>query len=116
MKLSILLAVVCLTGVPRPAGSLSLLHGAIDLSYNTEQGKTVTWPGHTPFTHRIRVRGEWQNTGIYLENNDISQGEHAGTHMDAPAHFIKGNWRVDQIPFERFSGEAVVVDITTKAR
>jgi kynurenine formamidase len=51
-----------------------------------------------------------------LENNDIEQGEHAGTHMDAPAHFIKGKWRIHQIPMEKFAGPAVVVDITEKAK
>ncbi len=46
------------------------------------------------------------------------QGEHIGTHMDAPAHFSdkEGAWKVNEIPFERLSGEAVVIDITEKAR
>ncbi len=38
-----------------------------------------------------------------------------GTHMDAPSHFIKGSWRLHEIPMERFSGPAVVVDISARA-
>ncbi len=62
MRLSISLLVVYVTVVPRLSASLSLLHGAIDLSYNSEQGQTVTWPWHTHFTHKIRFHGEWGNT------------------------------------------------------
>ncbi len=43
------------------------------------------------------------------------QEEHVGTHMDAPAHFSPGKWKLHEIPFERLAGEAVVVDITEKA-
>ncbi len=45
----------------------------------------------------------------------LPQGEHVGTHMDAPAHFAEGKWRSHEIPFERLAGEAVVIDITQKA-
>ena len=55
-------------------------------------------------------------SGIYAENNDFTQGEHSGTHMDAPAHFSKGSWRVGDIPFERLAGELVLIDITEKAK
>ncbi len=43
------------------------------------------------------------------------QEEHVGTHMDAPAHFSPGKWKLHEIPFERLAGEAVVIDITEKA-
>lgn len=37
--------------------------------------------------------------------------EHSGTHLDAPAHFAKDHWSVDQIPAERFiaPGKAYIV-------
>jgi len=94
----------------------SLLKDAIDLAYDSTQGLSVTYPLHTKFKLTIKLRGQWGNSGLYVENNDIEQGEHAGTHIDAPAHFIKGGWRVHQIPLEKFSGPAVVIDITEKAR
>ena len=38
--------------------------------------------------------------------------EHTMTHVDAPAHFIKGGDSVDAIPPERFVGWGVVADLT----
>ncbi len=75
----------------------------------------MTYPLHTKWKQTIKIRGEWGNSGIYLENNDLTQGEHAGTHMDAPSHFIKGGRRMHEIPLEEFSGPAVVVDIAEQA-
>jgi kynurenine formamidase len=44
--------------------------------------------------------------------NDISMGEHVGTHFDAPVHWITGREGPDvsQIPPEHFLAPAVVVD------
>lgn len=44
--------------------------------------------------------------------NDISMGEHVGTHFDAPVHWITGRdgLNVSQIPPEQFLAPAVVVD------
>lgn len=37
---------------------------------------------------------------------------HAGTHMDAPAHMIKGAACLDALPVSRFCGRAYVMDCT----
>jgi len=42
----------------------------------------------------------------------ISLPEHFGTHIDAPAHFARGMWTVDQIPPERLIGSLVVLDVS----
>lgn len=47
---------------------------------------------------------------------DISLAEHFGTHMDAPAHFARGMWTVDQIPVERLVAPMVVIDVSNEAR
>ncbi|VVB51424.1 Kynurenine formamidase [uncultured archaeon] len=39
-------------------------------------------------------------------------GSHAGTHVDAPAHFIKNATTVDAIPLEALVGSAKVFDLT----
>ncbi|XP_064642196.1 isatin hydrolase-like [Lineus longissimus] len=54
--------------------------------------------------------------GYWYETNDFSAAEHGGTHLDAPAHFSKGKWRVSDIPPERFIAEGVVIDIKDKAK
>jgi kynurenine formamidase len=44
--------------------------------------------------------------------NNISTGEHVGTHFDVPAHWISGRDGVDvsQVPPRQFIGPAVVID------
>jgi kynurenine formamidase len=44
--------------------------------------------------------------------NDISTGEHVGTHFDAPAHWITGKDGLDvsQVPPRQLIGPAVVID------
>lgn len=46
---------------------------------------------------------------------EISLPEHFGTHLDAPAHFAKGTWTVDQIPPERLVARLVVIDVVRSA-
>lgn len=38
-------------------------------------------------------------------------GAHSGTHVDAPAHFIKDAGRVETLPLEALIGEAQVVEV-----
>jgi len=47
---------------------------------------------------------------------EICLPEHFGTHIDAPAHFIRGLWTVDQIPVERLVAPLVVIDISAKVK
>lgn len=42
-------------------------------------------------------------------------GEHTGTHMDFPGHFIADGQLVDQLPADVLVGPAAVIDITAKA-
>ena len=36
--------------------------------------------------------------------NSFRTGEHMGTHLDAPVHFGRNKWSLDQIPIDRFFG------------
>jgi kynurenine formamidase len=40
---------------------------------------------------------------------------HAGTHMDAPGHFVEKGGPIDQVPLEKCVGPALVIDLTHKA-
>lgn len=42
----------------------------------------------------------------------LSFGSHTGTHVDAPAHLLKGGMTVDEIPLARLIGPCLVVDLT----
>jgi arylformamidase len=46
--------------------------------------------------------------GFSITRLDI--GAHVGTHVDAPAHFVRGGAGVDQLSLEVLIGPAVVVD------
>jgi kynurenine formamidase len=39
---------------------------------------------------------------------------HAGTHMDAPRHFLEQGYPIDQIPLDKCAGPAWVIDLTDK--
>src|SRR5215475_6718779 len=52
--------------------------------------------------------------------NNISCGEHTGTHLDAPIHWITGKDHPENathnIPVERFIGPACVIDVSAQVR
>lgn len=41
----------------------------------------------------------------------LSIGTHTGTHVDAPAHFIREGSTIEHIPMDRFMGQGVVIDL-----
>lgn len=57
-------------------------------------------------------RQEWHT---YFESYPVccsllTFGPHTGTHVDAPLHFIKDGKSIDQLPIDRFIGQAVCID------
>jgi kynurenine formamidase len=44
----------------------------------------------------------------------ITVEEHFGTHVDAPAHFSKNGWTLDQIPADRLLRPGVRIDVTAR--
>jgi kynurenine formamidase len=49
--------------------------------------------------------------------NDISMGEHTGTHFDAPVHWVSGQDGADiaQVPVQQLIAPAVVLDFSAQA-
>jgi kynurenine formamidase len=84
----------------------------IDLSHDYGD-ETVFWPTAEPFKLE-KVADGMTPQGYYYAANNFATSEHGGTHIDAPVHFAKGHWSVDQIPLDRLVGDAVVVDVTAK--
>lgn len=58
----------------------------------------------------------YNEPGPFWRHNNIHTGEHIGTHLDAPIHWISGRDGddVSQIPVERLIGKAAVLDLTAK--
>lgn len=78
----------------------------VDLTQPLGQA-TVLWPGSQPFT--AVVEGTHERDGGYWRH--LSLPEHAGTHLDAPAHFAAGGLTVDQLELARLVRPAVVLDV-----
>src|SRR5262245_31245414 len=85
----------------------------IDLSHAYD-AKTIYWPKADPF-RLDKVADGVAPGGYYYAANNFFTSEHGGTHLDAPVHFAKDHWSVDQVPLERLIGSAVVIDVTSKA-
>jgi arylformamidase len=79
----------------------------IDISVPLKTGM-VTWPGDPP----ARIA-----QALDMEKGDpctvslIDMGAHTGTHMDAPAHFVRGGAGMDALPLDTAIGSARVIAI-----
>lgn len=60
----------------------------------------------------VEMEAVYANDGFNAER--IYMNSHTGTHLDAPYHFYPYGKTIDQIPVERFQGEAVLVDLRGK--
>ena len=78
-----------------------------DLSY-TVGPETMAYPGTEK--PKLTVMNTVEKDGF--QETLIEMFSHAGTHMDAPAHMIKGAAYLDTLPAERFCGKAYVMDCT----
>ena len=85
----------------------------IDLSYDFSD-QTLYWPTANGFKLDTAFKGVTP-AGFYYEAYNYCGAEHGGTHLDAPVHFAKGKWATDEIPLEKLTGEAVVIDVSVKA-
>ena len=84
----------------------------IDLSYDFSD-KTVYWPTASGFRLDTVFNGTTEG-GFYYSAYNYCAAEHGGTHLDAPVHFAKGKWAADEIPLEKLTGEAAVIDVSGK--
>jgi len=81
-----------------------------DLSYSLSND-TVFYPGQREFSLNRDYDGV-NKSGIWYSAFSFCAGEHGGTHIDAPYHFYKDGWTVDQIPPDHLIDVPVtVVDV-----
>jgi kynurenine formamidase len=83
----------------------------VDLSHTLEDG-IPTWPTHARFG---RTLYESQEYGDVATQYALSMGEHTGTHMDAPLHFIvegPAHYGVDEVPLSRLTGRSATIEAT----
>jgi kynurenine formamidase len=68
-----------------------------------------------PFSLELISRYDADGPAWYW--NDIHTGEHTGTHVDAPVHWVSGRDKADvsQLPLADLVAPAVVVDVSARA-
>ena len=92
----------------------------IDLT-NQLSASTPTLRLPDPFANLIdfslETVSEYDTPGPFWKHANIHTGEHIGTHLDAPVHWISGREGKDvsQIEPERLMGPAVVLDFAAEA-
>jgi len=68
----------------------------------------IHWPGDPPYQIHHMLD---QKKGDLCTVSRISTGVHAGTHMDAPRHFIEDGATIDEMPLDATVGRARVIGI-----
>lgn len=78
----------------------------IDLSHPLIENMPV-WPGHPRFCHDLLSSYEKGDVSRY---HALNMGEHMGTHLDAPLHFVAppAGWSIDETPIDQFVTRMVV--------
>ena len=79
----------------------------IDVSVTLKTGM-VHWPGDPParISHALDMeRGDPCTVSL------LEMGTHTGTHMDGPAHFVRGGMGIDDMPLDAAIGSARVISI-----
>jgi arylformamidase len=75
--------------------------------------KMVHWPGD-PEPEIVRLKD--RNAGDPYSMMDLHIVNHAGTHIDAPLHFIAGGGTIDEMPLNATVGRARVIEIKNREK
>lgn len=81
--------------------------------YDLSQPVYDNCPGW-PTYEMTSVRNEAFHERDHFNAEQIRLNSHTGTHLDAPYHFFPDGITIDEIPVEKFQGEAVLVDLRGK--
>jgi len=87
-----------------------MISKCIDLTQTLNEA-IPTWTGTCGF--ESKVIKEYDSSRVMSYAFHVSS---AGTHMDAPSHFIQGAADIDKIPLEKLIVPLCVIDVTKEAR
>jgi arylformamidase len=82
-----------------------------DISVDIQMGMP-TYPGDAKF--KSRKLKTVQQDGYEIHR--ITMGNHTGTHVDAPAHFIQNGTTIGELPLDILNGRARVMEIKNKEK
>ncbi len=83
-----------------------------DVTFTVGPGMTV-WPGDDPVQ---LYRQQKIEDGANANVSYLGLSVHTGTHIDAPFHFLKAGYGVEQIPLDLLVGPAQVIQIPEEAK
>ena len=87
---------------------------AFDRIFDLTHVLTMSMPVYPGLTRpEMTQTSSLEENGVY--NNDLTLGEHTGTHLDAPMHFAEGGLTTDQLPAEKFFAPLAVISIAARA-
>jgi kynurenine formamidase len=85
----------------------------IDLSHLID-GSIPSWPSEKKENFSVKTISTYKESGFFYRMIHIP--EHYGTHMDAPAHGLKGKHSIDLINPSKLICSAVVIDVRRKVK
>ena len=80
----------------------------VELNYAYEAAMPV-WPTHPKF---LLGDSETYAGGDGNYNNLLQMGDHCGTHVDSPSHFIPAGNTIDQVNVRQLIGRGVKIDVS----
>ncbi len=98
------------TAEPTAEASAGATGEVIDLTHVFSTTMPVYLPGEEPKREDYVTV---ENDGFYIQRWTFT--EHAGTHIDAPAHFVAGAETIDNYAADLLIAPAIVIDISAKA-
>ena len=98
------------------SGDVKIIDLTNKLTENTPS-LTLPEPFPSPLPFSLDQIAAYDHRGPMWAANDIHIGEHTGTHLDVPIHWLTGREGTDvsEAPLTRLVGPAVVIDFTEEA-
>ncbi|HEY1463611.1 MAG TPA: cyclase family protein [Terriglobales bacterium] len=85
----------------------------IDVTAPLDPATTPVYPGNAPLKFEFSMQ---LSKGDPVTLSTYQLGAHAGTHIDAPMHFIKGGAPINEVSLSHLIGPARVIDCTADAK
>lgn len=86
----------------------------VDLTHTFSED-TIYWPTDTSGFRLEQLASGETPDGYFYSAYALCTAEHGGTHIDAPVHFSRTGFAVDEVPLSDLIGPAVVIDVSAAA-
>ena len=109
---SLALALLLVAAHKSPMPDQIAYQNVVDLTHTLDD-HSPSWEGNAKSPFSAKQTESYARDGYFAR--EFTTPEHYGTHLDAPAHFARGMWTVDEIPAERLVRPLVVLNVRSKA-